>query len=68
MSRIHHLPSGWLRLKLYERFPDGRPRYLRISSEQWVRGRRNENFDNGVSRSPICRQMGSEYVRSLQRR
>lgn len=40
VSRIHHLPSGWLRLKLYERFPDGRPRYLRISSEQWARGRR----------------------------
>ena len=51
VARIHHLPSGWLRLKLYERLPDGRPRCLQISSDQWVRGRRNEYFDDNVSRS-----------------
>jgi hypothetical protein len=50
VARIHHLPSGWLRLKLYERLPDGRPRYLRISSDQWAHGRRNEYFDDDVSR------------------
>ena len=38
VARIHHLPSGWLRLKLYERLPDGRPRVLRISSDQWAEG------------------------------
>jgi hypothetical protein len=64
VSRIHHLPSG--RLKLYERFPDGRPRYLRISSEQWVRGRRNEYFDDSVSRSQVCREIDFDYVRSLR--
>jgi hypothetical protein len=66
VSRIHHLPSGWLRLKLYERFPDGRPRCLRISSDQWVRGRGNEYFDATVSRSQVCRKIASDYVRSLR--
>ena len=68
VSRIHHLPSGWLRLKLYERFPDGRPRYLLISSDQWARGRRNEYFDDSVSRSQVCRKIASDYVRSLRHR
>ena len=68
VSRIHHLPSGWLRLKLYERFPDGRPRYLRISSDQWARGRRNEYFDDSVSRSQVCRKIAADYVRSLRQR
>jgi|GEM_PF-3429573 hypothetical protein len=67
VARIHLLPSGWIRLKLYERLPDGRPRYLRITSEQWSRGRRNQYFDDTVSRSQICRKIASDYVRSLQR-
>lgn len=65
--RICHLPSGWLRLKLYERLPDGRPRCLRVSSDQWARGRRNEYFDGSVPRSRVCRRIASEYVRSLRR-
>jgi hypothetical protein len=53
-------------VKLYERFPDGRPRYLRISSEQWARGRRNEYFDDSVSRSQVCRKIAADYVRSVR--
>jgi len=68
VSRTRRLPSGWLQLKLYERLPDGRPRYLRISSDQWTRGRRNEYFDGSASRSQVCRKIASDYVRSLQRR
>jgi len=68
VALIHHLPSGWLRLKLYERFPDGRPRYLRISSDQWVRGRRNEYFEDSVCRSQVCRKIASDYLRSLRHR
>jgi len=66
VARIHHLPSGWLRVKLYERFPDGRPRYLRISSEQWARGRQNEYFDDSFSRSQVCRKIAADYVRSVR--
>jgi hypothetical protein len=43
-----------------------RPRYLRISSEQWVSGRRNEYFDDSVSRSQVCRKIASDYLRSLR--
>lgn len=67
-SRIHHLPTGWLSLKLYERFPDGRPRHLRISSDQWTRGRRNEYFDGTPSRSQVCRMIAADYVRSVRQR
>ena len=68
VSRIRHLPSGWLWVKLYERFPDGRPRYLRISSEQWSRGRRNECFDGSLSRSQVCREIAADYGRSVRQR
>jgi len=68
VSRIRHLPSGWLYVKLYERFPDGRPRYLRISSGQWARGRRNEYFDNSLSRSQICRKIAADYARRTRQR
>lgn len=67
VARIHHLPSGWLRLKIYERLPDGRPRYLRISSDQMANGRRNEYFDGSVARSRVCLKIAFEYVRGLQR-
>jgi hypothetical protein len=53
-------------LKLYERYPDGRPRYLQVSSDQWSRGRRNEYFNGDVSRSEVCRKLAAERLRSLQ--
>jgi hypothetical protein len=68
VSHIRHLPSGWLCVKLYERLPDGRPRYLRISSDQWARGRRNEYFDNSLSRSQVCRKIAADYARRMWHR
>lgn len=68
VSRIRHLPSGWLCVKLYERFPDGRPRYLRISSDQWARGRRDEYFDDSVPRSQICRKIAADCARRTRQR
>jgi hypothetical protein len=66
VSRIRQLPSGWLLLKLYERYPDGRPRYLQVSSDQWSRGRRNEYFNGDVSRSEVCRKLAADRFRSLR--
>ena len=68
VSRIRHLPSGWLCVKLYERFPDGRPSHLRISSDQWARGRWNEYFDDSLTRSQVCRKIAADYVRSVRQR
>jgi hypothetical protein len=67
VARIHQLTRGWLRMKHFVRLSDGRPRDLRISSDQWARGRRNEYFDDSVSRSQVCRKIASDYFRSLQR-
>lgn len=63
VARIHQLSNARLRLKLYERSADGRPRYLRISQDEWAHGRRDEYFDGSLSRSQVCRGLAADYVR-----
>jgi hypothetical protein len=57
VRHVRYMPDGTVILKLYERWPTGHARHLRVSLTQWLAGRGIYLLESHASRRAQARQL-----------